>query len=380
MAVFSNTIITKKGHALVAKGMTGEQINFTKVRTSDYDYLSSTNFENLTVLGSIKQTVDISAVNIENESTVRVKAAILNTDVTTGYYVKNIGLYANDPDEGEILFSITTATLADFIPAHNGVNTSVLTVDLLTTVSNSGNVNLTVSPGGLVTTEMIATENQYGIVTLSQIYKAGMAPRGELPKPVGAVYTYGEMLIIPDGQYNINTQTVFSYLGLGSSFMNTGVLFKKTYTVNGIKRVNLNYINSAMDTGITGMSMFFIDVSSENAKNLHTSTTNSGLWQIEQSWGKFNLSAPGYFKMGNGLTFQWFFAQTLASNGDAGTLISYPIAFDNTVLTLQGTDGGSGAHTIGANIVDRFQCRVWGRFPSTGALINSTLRILAIGY
>ena len=90
MAVFSNTIITKKGHALVAKGMTGEQINFTKVRTSDYDYLSSTNFENLTVLGSIKQTVDISAVNIENESTVRVKAAILNTDLISGYYVKNI--------------------------------------------------------------------------------------------------------------------------------------------------------------------------------------------------------------------------------------------------------------------------------------------------
>ncbi len=169
MAVFSNTIITKKGHALVAKGMAGEPINFTKVRTSDYDYPTNTNFENLTVLGSIKQTVDISAVNIENESTVRVKAAILNTDVTSGYYIKNIGLYANDPDEGELLFSITTATTADFIPAYNGVNTSVLTVDLLTTVSNSGNVNLTVSPGGLVTTEMIATKNQYGIITLAMV-------------------------------------------------------------------------------------------------------------------------------------------------------------------------------------------------------------------
>ena len=380
MAVFQNTIITKKGHALVAKGMTGEQINFTKVRTSDYDYLSSTNFENLTVLGSIKQTVDISAVNIENESTVRVKAAILNTDVTTGYYVKNIGLYANDPDEGEILFSITTATTADFMPAYNGVNTSILTVDLLTTVSNSGNVNLTVSPGGLVTTEMIATENQYGIVTLSQIYKAGMAPRGELPKPSGNIYTYGEILKIVDGQYNISSQTIFGYLGIGLSLMNTGVLFKKTYTVDGIKRVNLNYINIAMDTGLTGMSMFFIDMSPENKKNLHTSVINSGIWQIEQNWGKFNLSAPGFFKMGNGLTFQWFFAQTLASNGENGTLVNYPIAFDTAVLTLQGTDGGSGAHTIGVNIVDRFQCRVWGRFPSTGALINSTIRVFAVGY
>ena len=234
--------------------------------------------------------------------------------------------------------------------------------------------------GEIIENTQEATEDRAGIITLKQLNEVGLKARGELPKPFGNIYTYSEMLILPDGQYNINTQTVFSYLGLGSSFMNTGVLFKKTYTVNGTKRVNLEYINSAMDTGIIGMSMFFIDIASENNKNLHTSTVNSGLWQIEQSWGKFNLSAPGYFKMGNGLTFQWFFAQTLASNGDAGTLISYPIAFDNTVLTLQGTDGGSGAHTIGANIVDRFQCRVWGRFPSTGALINSTIRVFAIGY
>ena len=142
----------------------------------------------------------------------------------------------------------------------------------------------------------------------------------------------------------------------------------------------MNYINSAMDTGITGMSMFFIDVPSENTKNLHTSTTNSGLWQIEQNWGKFNLSAPGYFRMGNGLTLQWFFAQTLASNGDSGTLVSFPIAFESSVFGLYATDSGSGAHTTGANPENRFQCRVWGRYPATGVLINSTLRVLAIGY
>ena len=88
-----------------------------------------------------------------------------------------------------------------------------------------------------------ATLESAGNVTLNQINAVGMAPQGELPKPSGNIYTYEEMLIIPDGQYNINTQTVFSYLGLGSSFMNTGVLFKKTYTVNGTKRVNLEYIN-----------------------------------------------------------------------------------------------------------------------------------------
>lgn len=272
MAVFSNTIITKKGHALVAKGMTGEQINFTKRRTSDYDYPSSTNFENLTVLGSIKQTVDISAVNIENESTVRVKAAILNTDVTTGYYVKNIGLYANDPDEGEILFSITTATTADFMPAYNGVNTSVLTVDLLTTVSNSGNVNLTVSPGGLVTTEMIATENQYGIVTLNMVRE-----------------------------------------------------------------------------------------------------------EIENSF-ELKASIPGYEKRPNGIMEQWFLAQALSSNGEAGTIVNFPYPYENSVLDIRGGDGGSGAHSVGIRILSKTQCIVWGKLPGTTGYIDTTVRIFVKGY
>ena len=125
--------------------------------------------------------------------------------------------------------------------------------------------------GEIIENTQEATEEKSGVITLKQLNEVGIKPQGELPKPSGNIYTYGEMLAIPDGQYNINTQIVFSYLGLGSTFMNTGVLFKKTYTVNGTKRVNLNYVNSAMDTGITGMSMFFIDISSENNKNLHTS-------------------------------------------------------------------------------------------------------------
>ena len=171
MAVFSNTITTKKGLALIAKSIGGKQITFTKIKTSDYDYPSNTNFENLTVLGSIKQTVTISAVTIENESTVRVKGVILNTGLTESYYLKNIGLYANDPEEGEILFNVTTSTISDIIPSYSGVNVSKITVDLLTTVSNSANVNLTVAPGGLVTTEMLATETHAGLVTLNTIRK-----------------------------------------------------------------------------------------------------------------------------------------------------------------------------------------------------------------
>ena len=389
MATFNGFVLTNEGRKLLAKALVGETLTFTKLELGDGIF--NGDVKTLTALQNKKDEIAINQIQDLKNGQVLIKAIISNKDITVGYYIREIGIFGYGDDGIEVLYAYNKAIEPDFIPAFNSSNVVEIEYQNYILIDQAQNITALIDPSityitrdeasqTYVTKTQMATENELGLVTLKQLDELGTIPRGELPKPVGAVYTYGEMLIIPDGQYNINTQTVFSYLGLGSSFMNTGVLFKKTYTVNGIKRVNLNYINSAMDTGITGMSMFFIDVSSENAKNLHTSTTNSGLWQIEQSWGKFNLSAPGYFKMGNGLTFQWFFAQTLASNGDAGTLISYPIAFDNTVLTLQGTDGGSGAHTIGANIVDRFQCRVWGRFPSTGALINSTIRVFAIGY
>ncbi len=291
MAVFSNTIITKKGHALVAKGMAGEQINFTKVRTSDYDYPSSTNFENLTVLGSIKQTVDISAVNIENESTVRVKAAILNTDVTTGYYVKNIGLYANDPNEGEILFSITTATTADFMPAYNGVNTTVLTVDLLTTVSNSGNVNLTVSPGGLVTTEMIATKNQYGITNFLDIRKheilniLGLSYGGDFGTDLTSieadkVYFYKDPVSGRETPYVALAAKTGAFITPDvnnfKSLTNRDNLFHKklnivTQTVN-----NVTLMNAYIFGNVLIVNGFIVDPTSFNSASLGTEFANLG--------------------------------------------------------------------------------------------------------
>ncbi len=389
MATFNGFVLTNEGRKLLAKALVGETLTFTKLELGDGIF--NGDVKTLTALQNKKDEIAINQIQDLKNGQVLIKAIISNKDITVGYYIREIGIFGYGDDGIEVLYAYNKAIEPDFIPAFNSSNVVEIEYQNYILIDQAQNITALIDPSvtyltkeeatqSYVTKTQMATETELGLVTLKQLDELGAIPRGELPKPSGSVYTYNEMLAIPDGQYNINTQTVFSYLGLGSSFMNTGVLFKKTYTVNGIKRVNLNYINSAMDTGITGMSMFFIDVSSENAKNLHTSTTNSGLWQIEQNWGKFNLSAPGFFKMGNGLTFQWFFAQTLASNGDAGTLINYPIAFDNTVLTLQGTDGGSGAHTIGVNIVDRFQCRVWGRFPSTGALINSTIRVFAIGY
>ena len=64
----------------------------------------------------LKQTVSISKVDRTNNVAAEVEGAILNTNLTVGYYMRTLGLYAQDPDEGEILYAVTIASQAGYMP------------------------------------------------------------------------------------------------------------------------------------------------------------------------------------------------------------------------------------------------------------------------
>lgn len=157
MGSFNSTILTQKAHNLMAKslGNTAE-IQFTKIRSSDHDYsvLNSQELEALTEIEDIKQEISVSEVKIMNDAAVKVHGVILNTELTQGYYIKTIALYAEDPDEGEILYSITVATLFDWMPPYNGLASSSALVNLITVISNAENVSINVDPSAIVSITM----------------------------------------------------------------------------------------------------------------------------------------------------------------------------------------------------------------------------------
>ena len=156
MASFNNTVITDKGRSLMAKIVAGTATpQFTKIRTSDYLYPEATNFESLTSMNSVKQEVDVASITKLDVSTVKISGAITNIGLESGYYVRNIGLYALDPTEGEILYSITPAIEADWMPPADGSAISSIMVDLHTTVENSDNVSLEVNPNAIATVQMV---------------------------------------------------------------------------------------------------------------------------------------------------------------------------------------------------------------------------------
>ena len=153
MGSFKSTILTKKAHALMAKLTVGTaEMSFTKLKSSSHDYssLTSSQLEGLTGIEDIKQEVSVSEVKIVNDASVKVCGVFLNTELSQGYYMKTVALYADDPDEGEILYSITVANESDWMPPYNSINSASATFDLLTIISNADNVSIDVDPGAVV--------------------------------------------------------------------------------------------------------------------------------------------------------------------------------------------------------------------------------------
>ncbi len=148
MAEFSRLVITNKGQALLAKMMTGEgNVEFTKISTSDMEYTLE-QLEALTEFSGVKQTVSVSKVTRTNGVAVTIETTFDNTELTQGYHMRALGLYAIDPDDGEILYAVTTEMSGCcYMPAYNGITISGACIKLVTTVGNAENVSLEVDPG-----------------------------------------------------------------------------------------------------------------------------------------------------------------------------------------------------------------------------------------
>lgn len=151
MASFNSTKITNRGRELDAKVSSGQtRMSFTKICLSDTAY-SSSSVETLTSLSGVKQTSVISEKKVINDVSVQVSSVFTNEQLTSGYFIRTIGLYAQDPDRGEILYSVTTAIEADYMPPYNGLSSSSILVDLVSTISNAENVELEVDPAAAAT-------------------------------------------------------------------------------------------------------------------------------------------------------------------------------------------------------------------------------------
>ena len=153
MAEFSKLVVTKKGQALIAKDLAGtaKDWDFTRVAASDAEYQVE-ELEGLDSLNGIMQEAEVSRVSRTNEVAVKVETAFSNMKLTVGYHMRVLGLYARDPDEGEILYAACVELSGNcYMPPYNGITVSGAYIQLVTTVGNADNVSLEVNPAAIAT-------------------------------------------------------------------------------------------------------------------------------------------------------------------------------------------------------------------------------------
>ena len=141
--IFKESVLTKKGIALLAKAQAGRcTIKLTKAAAGDGSYTSGEDLTTRTALKSQKQTFPLTTTTVQNATNVFVKFIMSNHqdsgDLKNGYYVKEIGIFATDPDEGEILYALAIAETDqwDYMPAFNDLLPSTITIDFLPVVSS----------------------------------------------------------------------------------------------------------------------------------------------------------------------------------------------------------------------------------------------------
>ncbi|NFI47877.1 hypothetical protein FDA77_18825, partial [Clostridium botulinum] len=109
MAIFKNMSITEKGISLYAKAQAGQQINFTKLQIGS-GQIENRNPMTLTTLLEPKLDVPIVSIIANSElKSAAIIGKITNKNVKEAMYICELGLFANDPDEGEILYGYVSA-------------------------------------------------------------------------------------------------------------------------------------------------------------------------------------------------------------------------------------------------------------------------------
>ena len=167
MAKFNGFILTEKGRELLAKGLSGETITFTKMAIGDGTSLTSE--RERTALVNQITTLPILNINAKGNGTCEISALLTNKSVTTGFYIKELGIFAHGNDNVEILYAYNISTNPDFVPPFSANN--VVEIEYVDTiiVDQVANITAVIDPSITYITKKYADENYLVSSRLAEI-------------------------------------------------------------------------------------------------------------------------------------------------------------------------------------------------------------------
>ncbi|WP_167955148.1 phage tail protein [Anaerosporobacter faecicola] len=141
--MLGNPIITSKGLALLAK-VTTNTLTLSNMGIGDGEKSIS---ESVDSLANEILKKPIEYVQLQG-NVINARTTFTNENLQTGFYIKELGIYAIDPDEGEILYAYTSVDGTDADYFSPGIGTIILRefIELVIGFGNASKVELTINP------------------------------------------------------------------------------------------------------------------------------------------------------------------------------------------------------------------------------------------
>ena len=179
MSNWGKPVLTKQGLKLQAKVDAGNAMQLTKCRLGSGTIGSGQQLEDLTELVAPVQTLPIASVTYSDDSHACIISAVTdNSTVTTGYYLRELGIYAKDPDDGEILYAVASDSEPDFIPAKGTSTVISQEIGVALTFANAANVTAAVNTSATATISYVNTYVTNAVADLKDMTGASPAQGG----------------------------------------------------------------------------------------------------------------------------------------------------------------------------------------------------------
>lgn len=187
MSTVDCAVITNLGHALLGKVLAGKSgIHFTRASVGEGVISEGKSPEELTELVHEIKAGDISGVDNPGSGEVRVSIQVSSLGVSVGFFVKEIGIFATDPDLGEILYAyVSMPDKPQWIrPEGASINTLAI-FDVYVAVSRAAEVTAQICPSAMVHISDFESYKTYVETQLSSKAEAEPPQKFELPLAEG---------------------------------------------------------------------------------------------------------------------------------------------------------------------------------------------------
>ncbi|MCV6590173.1 MAG: hypothetical protein OIF57_14290 [Marinobacterium sp.] len=171
--------LTAAGFRLRAAAEVGQTLEITRIGLGAGH--APDDISTMTALVDERQSAEVSLFDAQADGTGLVRFFLSNAELDTGYLLREIGVFARDPDsDSEVLIDYTNAgDDTDLIPAAGGATVVEQMIDLITVISPTDNI--------------VAKVDSSIHVTRSDLEQLRVLPYGGEPGQVPVINAQGEI-------------------------------------------------------------------------------------------------------------------------------------------------------------------------------------------